>query len=75
MIDQLMPGVSVLEYTQGCLENLGGLGHSVEMEPFTKLTSYIVNDLVIIVQSTISMRSMLMLGGSGGMPPQENFEK
>ena len=28
-----------------------------------------------IVRSTISMRSMLMLGGSGGMPPQENFEK
>ena len=28
-----------------------------------------------IVQSTISLRSMLMLGGSGGMPPQKNFEK
>ena len=27
------------------------------------------------VQSTPSMRSMLKLGGSGGMPPQENFEK
>ena len=27
------------------------------------------------VQSTLSMRSMLLLGGSGGMPPQENFEK
>ena len=30
---------------------------------------------VPIVQSTISLRSMLMLGGSGGMPPQEIFEK
>ena len=29
--------------------------------------------LVVIVRSTISMRSMLILGGSGGMPPQENF--
>ena len=28
-----------------------------------------------IVRSTISMQSMLMLGGSGGMPSQENFEK
>ena len=28
-----------------------------------------------IVQSTISMQSMLMLGESGGMPSQENFEK
>ena len=28
-----------------------------------------------IVQSTISIQSMLMLGGSGGMPSQENFEK
>ena len=28
-----------------------------------------------IVQSTISMQSMLMLGGYGGMPSQENFEK
>ena len=28
------------------------------------------------VQSTLpSMQSMLELGGSGGMPPQENFEK
>ena len=27
------------------------------------------------VQSTPSMQSMLNLGGSGGMPPQENFEK
>ena len=27
------------------------------------------------VQSTPSMQSMLKLGGSGGMPPQENFEK
>ena len=25
------------------------------------------------VQSTLSMWSMLYLGGSGGMPPQENF--
>ena len=25
------------------------------------------------VQSTLSMRSMLYLGGSGGMPPQKNF--
>ena len=28
-----------------------------------------------IVQSTINMQSMLMLGGSGGMLSQENFEK
>ena len=27
------------------------------------------------VQSTPSMRSMLHLGGSGGMPPQENLQK
>ena len=27
------------------------------------------------VRSTLSMRSMLLLGGSGGMPPQESFEK
>ena len=27
------------------------------------------------VQSTPSMQSMLKLGGSGGMPPQEYFEK
>ena len=27
------------------------------------------------VLRTISMRSMLMLGGSGGIPPQKNFEK
>ena len=27
-----------------------------------------------VVRSTTSMRSMLKLGGSGGMPPQENFE-
>ena len=26
------------------------------------------------VQSTPSMRSMLKLGGSGGMPPQENLK-
>ena len=25
------------------------------------------------MQSTFSMRNMLYLGGSGGMPPQENF--
>ena len=25
------------------------------------------------VRSTLSMQSMLYLGGSGGMPPQENF--
>ena len=30
---------------------------------------------VPIVHSTISMQSMLMLGGSGGMPLQETFEK
>ena len=30
--------------------------------------------LYIVVRSTTSMRSMLLLGGSGGMPPQENFE-
>ena len=44
---------------QAIRENLGGLGWS----------------LLTIVRSTISMRSMLMLGVSGGMPPQENFEK
>ena len=27
------------------------------------------------VQSTHGMRSMPILGGSGGMPPPENFEK
>ena len=26
------------------------------------------------VRSTLSMQSMLILGGSGGMPPQEIFE-
>ena len=36
---------------------------------------FLMESLVNIVQSTISMRSMLKLGGSGGMPPQENFEK
>ena len=29
--------------------------------------------MVYIVCSTMSMQSMLMLGGSGGMPPQENL--
>ena len=29
----------------------------------------------VIVRSTISMHSMLMLGGSGGMPPRKIFEK
>jgi len=28
---------------------------------------------VSIVQSTISIHSMLMLGGSGGMPPQKKL--
>ena len=32
----------------------------------------ILDCIFSIVQSTISM---LILGGSGGMPPQENFEK
>ena len=32
------------------------------------------NKLINIVRSTTSMRSMLLLGGSGGMPPQEIFE-
>ena len=30
--------------------------------------------VVYIVCSTMSMQSMLMLGGSGGMPPQENLK-
>ena len=30
--------------------------------------------MVYIVCSTISMQSMLMLGGSGGMPPQKNLK-
>ena len=30
--------------------------------------------MVYIVRSTMSMRSMLMLGGSGGMLPQENLK-
>ena len=34
-------------------------------------TDYHVYDSEVL----ISMCSMLMLGGSGGMPPQENFEK
>ena len=29
----------------------------------------------VIVQNTISMHSMHNARGSGGMPPQENFEK
>ena len=29
------------------------------------------NKLINIVRSTISMRSMLLLGGSGGMPPRK----
>ena len=32
------------------------------------------NPISYVVRSTISMQSMLKLGGSGGMPPQENFE-
>ena len=36
------------------------------------ILSYMESDYV--VRSTTSMRSMLKLGGSGGMPPQENFE-
>ena len=35
----------------------------------------ILHCICSIVKSTISMQSMLMLGGSGGMPPQKNFEK
>ena len=31
--------------------------------------------MVYIVCSTMSMQSMLMLGGSGGMPPPGKFEK
>ena len=30
--------------------------------------------MVYIVRSTMSMQSMLMLGGSGGMPHQENLK-
>ena len=36
------------------------------------ILSYMESDYV--VRSTTSMQSMLKLGGSGGMPPQENFE-
>ena len=32
-------------------------------------------DMLQVCKAQPSMRSMLKLGGSGGMPPQENFEK
>ena len=42
--------------------------YSREVGPYYVTSSVIV---CVIVRSTISMRSMLMLGGSGGMPPQK----
>ena len=50
---------SVFLRGQAIRENSGGLEYIVKVEPLA------------IVQSTISMRSMLMLGGSGGMPPRK----
>ena len=38
-------------------------------------TIALVNTISYSVQSTLSMLCMLYLGGSGGMPPTENFCK
>ena len=50
-------------------------GQSIILKAYRKLGGL---EMCYIVQSTISMyciRSLLMLGSPGDMPPQENFEK
>ena len=52
-------------YLQGCTQNLMWVGSFQEKVDLFDGAG---------VQSTPSMRSMLKLGGSGGMPPQENLK-
>jgi len=70
------PTFTKYTHVQGCQEKSGGPGQKEQVGPPPNwlVSVWYTCRYIDSVQSTLSMRSMLVLGGSGGMPPQENFE-